>query len=152
MPQRIYITHRMDSKPIVLQKVHSPNLSPPAALWVCSILQLPVFLYRADEGRLGEWTFCKTMGVAVRSTSDIYSLVYIVSCSVFNVFLFSKNANDIITFIILAAFLLITLFLFHYFISQEFPDYFISRRAWQIFFFSVICILYILKPYICEKF
>ena len=53
------------ANPIVLLKVHSPNLSPPDALWVCNILQLPVFLYRADKERWGERTFCMTMGVAV---------------------------------------------------------------------------------------
>ena len=33
----------------------------------------------AGGERLGEWTFCKTMEFAVRSTSDIHSLVLILS-------------------------------------------------------------------------
>ena len=63
--------------PIVLQKVHSPNLSSSALCrktgsWsICTVLQTQS---AAGGERLGEWTFCKTMGFAVRSTSDIYSL------------------------------------------------------------------------------
>ena len=73
----VYITLRTDSKPHRLTK--SPLTQPLPACCTLSLhsesaVQLPVFLYRADEKRLGEWTFCKTMGVTVHSTSDIYSL------------------------------------------------------------------------------
>ena len=59
--------------PIVLKKVHSPNLSPSALYRKTGSVYCRLRVESGGE-RLGEQTFCKTMGVAVHSTSDIYSL------------------------------------------------------------------------------
>ena len=59
--QRIYITRRTDSNPpsSCTKSTHPTSSS---VLFSILHLALPSFLYRADGERLGEWTFCKTIG------------------------------------------------------------------------------------------
>ena len=72
-PQRIYTSDRRDSTApaIVLQRFHSPNLSPLCLQIYCTSCPSE----RADGERLGESNFCKTMAAVVPSTIDIYSLL-----------------------------------------------------------------------------
>ena len=76
-PKNIYHQQNGQQPPIVLQKVNSHNLSPLCLQYTA----LPVRLYNCPQSRrerLGGLTFCKTVGVALRSTSDIYSLVSLI--------------------------------------------------------------------------